>query len=231
MILHRAEGASGAEAPSQEGVRESEDSVVHPTTTPPKYTPGVEGEKCERWGMVPLSALTLPKAHMRVLFAYSSFANRHRVAIVGENRIAQELGWFYGRDKTPNRRNVNRIRTPLIELGFMVDAGIRQVPGHKAWVRSYLVAPYTQAQFVDLSMRQFLVRDASTPTAPMRPRLTHIQKVQTIEQTDRPDASSPLRGSRPSSPDEERSEEEEEQDAPWVMAGLTWQQWAQGVRA
>lgn len=196
--------------PSPKDVRESEDSVVHPLPTAVQYIPDLDGETGERWAKLPTSALGLPKPQLRVLFAYSRCANRFRVATVSENTIATDLGWFYGKNKTPNRRNVIRERDALVAGRFMEDAGVRRVPGaDKVWVRSYLVAPYNDQQYLDVlsrraltggdnpsTMRRFRRDDASVSPATMRPSATHIQR-STEDRTEHSSASPRLRGSRP----------------------------------
>jgi hypothetical protein len=131
--------------------------------------------------MMPASALDLARPEMRVLFAYSRFANRWRISMVGENRIAEELGWFYGPKRLPNRRNVQKARDRLIADGYMVAAGPRRVPGTKnTWVKSYLVAPYDDASRMNASlggtMRRFGVDDASFSNTTMRRPATHNQR-------------------------------------------------------
>jgi hypothetical protein len=176
----------------------------------------VDGEQAaELWAMVPGSAFRLPRAGpLRVLGAYSKFANRYRITFVSENRIADALGWYYGPKKIPNRRNVIKHRATLLNLEFMVDAGLRLVPGaNRTWVKAYLIAPYSQEQRLDLTMRSFVVHDAFKTHATMRSPRTHIQRVtetDTEEQNGKSAASSPLRGSQPPSEQNQRRSEEEE---------------------
>ena len=218
MIPHKAEGPPPSEGPSEKSVRESGDSVVHPPSpTGPKYIPGGDGVK-ERWAMVPSAASGLPVAQLRVLVVYSRFANRWRISFVSENRVAAELGWYYGKDKTPNRRNVARARRGLEDLGYIVDAGIRRIPGStREWVRAYLVAPYQSDQRVDLeirkvltpesTMRQFWRDDASVSNVTMRQLGTHIQRFTDLGTENGNGASSSA--SRLAPQEQERIEEEQ----------------------
>jgi len=179
---HKEEEPPTSEGSSLKSVRESEDSVVHPPPpTRTKYIPGDDGGSSGQWAKMPASALELRRPEMRVLFAYSQFANKWRISMVGENRIAEELGWYYGPKRLPNRRNVKKARDRLIADGFMVEAGPRRVPGTKnTWVKSYLVAPYDDASRMNASlvgtMRRFGDDDASFSNTTMRRPATHIQR-------------------------------------------------------
>jgi hypothetical protein len=229
------EGPPTTEGPSKVGVRESEDSVVHPspTGTASKYRPGEQGVQ-GTWAKMPAEAVHLPYTQMRVLYAYSRFANRYRLTYVSENRIAEELGWYYGKKRLPNRRHIKPHRDALIENGFMVNAGKRTVPGEDKWVSSYLVAPYTQEQLFDVKMRQALapsMRRFSKPDAPiplhsMRLPRAHIQNEQ-IYRTERDDER-PLRGTSSLEPETntQPSPEEGQEPPPWVREGVSWEAWA-----
>ncbi len=130
------------EAPSETDVR-AITAQEHPTTYSLKYTPDARW-----WAKVPAGAVYLNPRPLRLLTMYSAFADKSRIAVVSDDRIAHELGWGYTSKKTGryvrDRQRVWAVRKELEDPGCIVPAGHRMWDDH--WINAFLVAPYTAEQ-------------------------------------------------------------------------------------
>lgn len=100
------------------------------------------------WGMVPVRALTLPSPAIRLFTVLSSHANETRLAYPSQDRLAEELDWYWGAPLyVPDRRRVQKwlkvLEAPENDLIRKEGRHVWNAQGK--WTQQYLVAPYPLA--------------------------------------------------------------------------------------